>query len=171
MFAQAPAAGFAQVWMNHAKEHWADTKEYTMAVFDAMPADAMGFKPTPVQQPFGTMMTHLGSANVIYFRAFGLVPPPAGLPATKELNREDKAVVRAYLESTFDYVAAVLAKMTPKDLERTGLVLFPNAKPHSAIDVFLRAYMHSAHHRGQATSYLRGKGIAPPPWKFEPSGK
>jgi uncharacterized damage-inducible protein DinB len=164
MWAQGPNA-FAQMWLQHCREHWADTKEYTLAVFDAMPADGIDFKPTPVQQPFGTMMAHLGSANVVYFRAFGLVPDP---PA-RETKTGDREAVRRYLVATFDYAAAVLAKLTQKDLERTDLNLFPKAKPHSGIDVFLRAYMHSAHHRGQATSYLRGKGIAPPPWKFEPS--
>lgn len=172
--AQQAPNGFAKVFLTHCVEHWADTKEYTMAVFDAMPADSMGFKPTPVQQPFSMMMAHLGSANVAYFRAFNLLPVPKDLPGSraelvKVVNLEDKAAVRKYVEATFDYVAAVLGKLSQQDLDRTDLILFPKAKPHSGIDVFLRAYMHSAHHRGQATSYLRGKGIAPPAWKFEPS--
>ena len=166
LFAQAPA-GFAKIWLTHCIQHWADTKEYTMAVFDAMPADGMTFKPTPIQQPFGAMMSHLGAANVVYFRAFGLVPVPKEIPASradlvKLVNLEDKESVRKYVAATFDYVASVLAKLGQKDLERTDLNLFANAKPHSGIDVFLRAYMHTAHHRGALTVYSRMLGKVPP---------
>jgi uncharacterized damage-inducible protein DinB len=170
--AQAPT-GFAKTWLTHCMEHWADTKEYTMAVLDAMPSDGMSFKPAPIQQTFAAMMTHLAATNVVYFRAFQAVPVPATLPVSradlaKSVPFDEKPAVRKYVAATFDYVAQVLPKLTQRDLDRTDLVLFPNTKPHSGIDVFLRAYMHTAHHRGQATSYLRGKGIAPPVWRFEP---
>jgi uncharacterized damage-inducible protein DinB len=36
------------------------------------------------------------------------------------------------------------------------------------VDIFLRAYMHTAHHRGQIITYLRVNEIVPPTWKFEP---
>ena len=34
--------------------------------------------------------------------------------------------------------------------------------------MLFRAYMHTAHHRGQVVTYLRVKGLVPPTWKFEP---
>jgi uncharacterized damage-inducible protein DinB len=118
-------------------------------------------------------MRHLAMANVIYFRALGLVPVPDSLPMDRNKLAEavpetDKAKVRAFVAGCFDYVHAVLGKMTEKDLQRTDLKLFAKAAPHSTIDVCLRAYMHTAHHRGQAVCYLRVKGITPPAWQFEP---
>ena len=59
--AQVPN-GFAQTWRHHCIEHWADIKESTMAVFDAMPAGGIGFKPMPVQRPFSAMDNGLAKA-------------------------------------------------------------------------------------------------------------
>ena len=42
--------------------------------------------------------------------------------------------------------------------------------PHTTMDVFLRAYMHSSQHRGQLFVYLRLNGVTPPSWQFKPNG-
>ena len=80
----------------------------------------------------------------------------------------DKAAVRAFVVAGFDFTDAVLAKMTEKDVLRTDVKFSPRLPPHSTVDIFLRAYMHTAHHRGQIITYLRVNEIAPPTWKFEP---
>lgn len=160
----APAQGwsdpFAKKWHTTFIEHWKDTREYTLAVLEAMPEDGYASKPNPAQRTFGEQMNHLGLANVAYFTQFGLLPAPARPTET------DKASVRKYVTATFDYILAVLDKMTEKDMLRNDLMVA--RKPHSAIDICMRAYMHSAHHRGQVIVYLRVKGITPPTWKFEP---
>ena len=178
--AQSPAPGwsdpFARSWRDSFKDHWRDTKEYTVAVLDAMPHEAFGTKPHPVQRTFGDQLRHLAFANVAYFNSFGLVPvPQATLTADrnsidKYASETDKAAVRGFVVASFDYVFAVLDKMTQSDLFRKDLPLFKGVPPHSGTDVCLRAYMHTAHHRGQAIVYLRVKGITPPTWKFEPRG-
>jgi len=95
--------------------------------------------------------------------AFKLKPAPARVTAT------GKSAVKAYLTDTFDYVSSVLTAMEEKDLLRTDLQLNSRTKPHSGMDLFMRAYMHTAHHRGQLVGYLRMKGITPPTWAFEPT--
>lgn len=166
---------FARDWHRSFIEHWRDTKEYTLAVLDAMPADGFDTKPNPAQRPFGDQMRHLAVANIVYFKAFGLVPLPGATLTTdrSELDKyaspTDKAAVRKFVAASFDYIAAVLEKMTQKDLARKDLNLWKDAPPHTGTDVCLRAYMHSAHHRGQAVVYLRVKGITPPTWQFEPT--
>jgi uncharacterized damage-inducible protein DinB len=67
------------------------------------------------------------------------------------------------------YVSSVLQKLTEKDLARKDLSYRKGVAAHSGTDLCLRAYMHTAHHRGQAVVYLRVKGITPPTWKFEPT--
>ncbi|MBI4908635.1 MAG: DinB family protein [Acidobacteria bacterium] len=158
--AQTWSDPFAKRWREAFLEHWKDTREYTLAVLEAMPDDGFASKPHPVQRTFGEQLNHLALANAAYFTQFGLAPAPARPTET------DKASVRKYVTATFDYVLAVLEKMTEKDMMRTDMMV--GKKPHSAIDICMRAYMHSAHHRGQVIVYLRVKGITPPAWKFEP---
>jgi uncharacterized damage-inducible protein DinB len=177
--AQSPATGwsdpFALQWRNSFKEHWRDTKEYTVAVLDAMPPEAFDTKPHPIQRTFGDQLRHLASANVAYFNTFGLLPVPQATLTTdrnsidKYAPETDKTAVRKFVVASFDYVSAVLDKITQADLFRKDLSLF-RGSPHSGTDICLRAYMHTAHHRGQAIVYLRVKGITPPAWKFEPRG-
>ena len=167
---------FAHKWRDNFKEHWRDTKDYTLAVLDAMPPEGFDTKPHPVQRTFGDQLRHLAFANVAYFNSFGIVPVPEDkLTADpkaiqKYANDTDKASVRKFVLASFDYVLTVLDKMTQKDLFRKDLPLFRGVPPHSGTDICMRAYMHTAHHRGQAIVYLRVKGITPPTWKFEPRG-
>lgn len=164
--AEAAPAGnaFAQTFLKSFVEHWKDTREYTLAVLDAMPADKFTSKANPAQRTFGEQMVHLTSANSAYFRGFGLVPPPELKPP----DAADKAAVRAWVVAGFDFTDAVLAKMTEKDILRTDIQFNPRLPKHSTVDIFLRAYMHTAHHRGQIITYLRVNEIKPPTWKFEP---
>src|SRR6266478_1631425 len=162
----APAAEwtdpFARSWRDSFLKHWQVTKDYTIAFVDAMPADQYGYKPVEVQRSYAEQLLHLGSANAAYMSAFGIAPPPTPVKST------DKAAVRGYVVATFDYVSEVLGAMQQKDLIRTDLQ-FGRAKPHSGMDLFMRAYMHTAHHRGQLVGYLRMKEITPPTWAFEPT--
>ena len=155
---------FAQTFLKSFVAHWNDTREYSLAVLDAMPADKFTSKANPAQRTFGEQMLHLASANTAYFRGFELLPPPEVKPP----DAADKAAVRAFVVAGFDFTDAVLAKMTEKDVLRTDIKFSPRLPAHSAVDIFLRAYMHTAHHRGQIITYLRVNEIKPPTWKFEP---
>jgi uncharacterized damage-inducible protein DinB len=163
----APAAEwsnpFARQWRDSFLKHWRVTRDYTLAVLDAMPADGFDSKPNPAQRTFADQLVHLARANNAYISAFkrGEAPAP---PAAA-----DKDPVRKFVAASFDHVTRVLENLTERDLLRTDLTPFPNAPVHSATDLFLRAYMHTAHHRGQAVVYLRVKGITPPAWAFEPT--
>jgi uncharacterized damage-inducible protein DinB len=165
-------ASFAIAWRDIYAKHWIDEKEYTLAVLEAMPPEGFDFKPNPVQRNFGDQLRHLAYANVVYFNQFKLVPissPP--LAANAKMLDEiadptDKEAVRKFVSASFDYVSSVLAKLTEAELTGTGYTI---RGPHSGTDVLLRAYTHTAHHRGQAIVYLRARNIAPPAWKFEPA--
>ena len=176
--AAQPTAGwtnpFAKTLHASFRLHWVDTKEYTLSMLDAMPADGFDFKAHPTQRTFGDQLCHLGWANVIYFRAFGALPgledklPKTYADVRKEYPLDSKEAVRKFVAATFDFTLAALDRMTEKDLMRTDITPFPKAPTHSAVDMLFRAYMHTAHHRGQVVTYLRVKGLVPPTWKFEP---
>ncbi len=156
---------FASQWRDSFLKHWRVTADYTLAVLDAMPADGFDSKPNPAQRTFADQLVHLASANNAYVSAFkpAAAPPPPTAP--------DKDSVRKFVAASFEHVTRVLESLTERDLLRTDLIPFPNAPAHSASDLFLRAYMHTAHHRGQAVVYLRVKGITPPAWAFEPTAR
>jgi uncharacterized damage-inducible protein DinB len=158
----AESKSFALGWRDSFLKHWRVTKDYTIAVAEAMPVEHYDFKPTPPQRTFAEQLVHLGRANSAYVSAWGLSKI---LDAPKA---SDKATVRKYLADSFDQVAEVTGKLGEKDLLRNDLGA-PRFPAHAGTDLLLRAYMHTAHHRGQAVVYLRLKGIQPPEWAFQPT--
>ena len=164
---------FAKTLRDSFRLHWVDTKEYTLSMLDAMPADSFDFKAHPSQRSFGDQLGHLAWVNVVYFRAFGPLGAEDKLPKSyadvrTEYPVENKEALRKFVVAAFDFTLAVLDRMTEKDLMRTDIKPFPKTQPHSSVDMLFRAYMHTAHHRGQIVTYLRVKGLVPPAWKFEP---
>ena len=85
----------------------------------------------------------------------------------RSLGRVSQLAVRRFVVASFDYGTEVLRNLT-QDLLTGNVTLF-GRQPHTGTDVFLRAYMHTAHHRGQIVVYLRVRGITPPAWQFEPT--
>jgi uncharacterized damage-inducible protein DinB len=155
---------FVKSWHDSFTMHWRDTRDYTLAVIEAMPPEGFTLKPNPEQRTFGEQMIHLAQANNAYFRGFGILPPPQ-----ITADAADKDSVRKFVAASFDYTSTVLSRLTEKDMLRTDVKLFQRGQAHSGTDICMRAYMHTAHHRGQCVVYLRVKGIKPPAWKFEPT--
>ena len=169
--AAAPAKGwknsFAQQLRDDFLAHWKVEKQYSLAVLDAMPVEHYDLKPTQDQRSFVDQIGHYVHANANYFKTLGLPIKPPPVP-----DEETPQALRSYLVASYDYVAQVLAAMTEEDFSRRDVnfsrVGPPN--PHTAQDVFMRAYMHSAHHRGSVVVYLRLAGIEPPRWRFSAQG-
>src|ERR1700726_2708795 len=86
---------------------WQISKQFTLEVANAMPADLYSFKPNPEEMTFGEQMIHIAGANVYRFNQItGMKPPfsfdPAHPPAA------DKENVLKLLDQSFDYVIDVL---------------------------------------------------------------
>ncbi len=156
---------FAQQLRDDFRAHWKSEKEYSLAVLEAMPAEHFDFKPTPEQRSFSEQVAHFTSANMGYFVRFAksAAPPPRPDKVTPE-------ALRAFLLGTYDYVDKVLESLTEADFTRRDIAM-GRMPAHTAQDVFLRAYMHSAHHRGSVVAYLRLKGVEPPAWRFPGLGE
>ena len=78
VFAADDGAMFAQ--------HWQTSKEFTLAVADAMPAADYNFKPNDEEMSFGKVMVHIALANN---RAFATV---SGLKAAETPEKIAAAV-------------------------------------------------------------------------------
>ena len=145
---------------------WEISKQFTIDVANAMPAELYNFKPNPEEMSFGEQMTHIAGSNMFRFNQItGIKPPfvfdPAKPPAS------DKQSVLKLLEQSFDYVVDVLPKMTPEQLQRTWHI--PSWKGRNDPDgraMVLNMFVHTAHHRAQCEVYLRAKGIKPPDYTF-----
>jgi len=154
--AAIPAQLPAETMLNEFIRQWKTTGDYTLAMLNAMPAENFNFKPTPVQMSFGKQFTHLGYFNTFLF---GFTKDKAAIP---EPETADKESAQNYLTETFDYCAGILSDLTEEDM---AIVDNPN-KPNwlarnSNRNLLMRAYIHTAHHRGQAVVYLRLKDVKP----------
>ena len=155
---------FAQKLRDDFRAHWKSEKEYSLAVLEAMPAEHFDFKPTPEQRSFSEQVAHYTNANMSYFGNFAKSAPKPARP-----DEVTPKTLRTFLVSTYEYVDKVLESLTEADFTRRDIKM-GRMPPHTAQDVFLRGYMHSAHHRGSVVVYLRLKGIEPPAWRFPALG-
>src|SRR6516164_10150474 len=89
---------------------------FLLAAADQVPADKLGYKPTPAQLSFGDVWAHLVEAN------FGICGAIAGTPAAnvpKVKGTDSKDALVAALKASFTYCDGVLAKTTDGNLGET----------------------------------------------------
>jgi len=142
---------------------WKNAKKWTLSYVDAMPEDALGFKPTPEIRSFAEQMLHLTYWN------YGLVEWVAGKPNPfgkdeKEIEKKseykNKAALRKVVEQSYDFVIEAVAGLD--DARLLEQITFFNSKM-TRLYVLTTALDHQTHHRGQTAIYLRLKGVTPPP--------
>jgi uncharacterized damage-inducible protein DinB len=147
-------------------QDWRISRQFTLDVAAAMPADFYTFKPNPEEMTFGEQMVHIAVSNLYRFNQITGIQMPFPLDLSKP-PASDKATVIKLLEQSFDYVLAVLPTITSEELKRTWHV--PSWKGHTDPDgraMILNMFVHTAHHRAQCEVYMRAKGIKPPDYTF-----
>lgn len=159
---------FAEQFRQDILGHWANERDYTLTIFDAMPAEKVSWQPTPEVRTFGAQAVHLGRGNAAYFRY--LEVPGVQAPESPEESLADPAAIRAFLVASYDFVRESLEKVAEQEFLRRDLALFQRRAMHTTVDLFLRSVLHTAHHRGQMVTYLRLNGIKPPDWQFGNQG-
>lgn len=139
-------------------KHWNTSKEFTIAVAQAMPEANYGFKPNPEEMSFSEVMTHIGASNAGACAAAGGEKSPLPRPANA-----DKATAVKYLNDTFDYCAKIVGGLTEEGLDK---MIGPEGRQVTVRERLWGTFTHTAHHRGQAEVYLRVKEVKPPAYKF-----
>jgi uncharacterized damage-inducible protein DinB len=145
---------------------WKISKQFTLDVANAMPAESYDFKPNPAEMTFGEQMVHIAVGNAFRFQQITGVPTPFPIDLSKT-PPSDKQSATKMLEQSFDYVIGVLPQITPEQLKRTWHI--PSWKGRTDPDgraMILNMFVHTAHHRAQCEVYLRTKGIKPPDYTF-----
>jgi hypothetical protein len=147
-------------------QDWKISKQFTLDVANAMPAELYSFKPNPEEMTFGEQMAHIAGGNVFRFNQITGIQPPFAVDPSK-LSASDKQSVLRMLEQSFDYVITTLPQITPQQLQRTWHI--PSWKGRTDPDgraMIVNMLVHTAHHRAQCEVYMRVKGIKPPDYTF-----
>ena len=145
---------------------WQISKQFTLDVANAMPADLYSFKPNPDEMTFGEQMLHIAGSNVFRFNQITGIKTPFPFDPSKPMP-SDKETALKLLQQSFDYVLAALPQITPEQLKRTWHI--PSWKGRNDPDgraMIMNMFVHTAHHRAQCEVYLRAKGIKPPDYTF-----
>jgi len=145
---------------------WQISKQFTLDVANAMPAELYSFKPNPDEMTFGEQMIHIAISNVYRFHEISGVKTPFALDLNNLPSPEKASAVKS-LEQSFDYVLSVLPQITAQQLHRTWHI--PSWKGRNDPDgraMILNMFVHTAHHRAQGEVYMRAKGIKPPDYTF-----
>ncbi len=137
--------------------HWKKSKDLTLKVAQAMPAENYSYKPFPEAQTFGGEMQHLAQAEGFYLGMLGKGAPPA---APK--NDASKPATIKYLTDSYDWAIRVVGQLTAADLTKTFKPAQGPAIP--GMEVLYQTMIHTAHTRGYAEMFLRNKGVVPPPY-------
>ena len=146
-------------------QDWTISKQFTLDVANAMPAEFYSFKPNPEEMSFGAQMEHIADANVFRFQQITGLKTPYTVDLANPPS--DKETVMKRLQMSFDYVIAALPQVTPEQLKRTWHI--PSWKGRTDPDgraMIMNMFVHTAHHRAQCEVYLRVKGIKPPDYTF-----
>jgi uncharacterized damage-inducible protein DinB len=147
-------------------QDWKASRQFTLDVANAMPAELYVFRPNPEEMTFGEQMAHIAGANVFRFQQITGVQPPFVFDPAKPPSSEKTPAIKT-LEQSFDYVIAVLPQITAQQLNRTWHV--PSWQGRTEPDgraMIMNMFVHTAHHRAQCEVYMRVKGIKPPTYRF-----
>ena len=144
---------------------WENTKAYTLAVAEAMPADKFGFKPTEEVRDFGGQMKHISFSTYfmpgVFIEGKNIQFDP-NYESNAQLVGGTKAEIIALLTERFDAVDKLVEGMSKKQLEETVILPFFNNKEVTKLELLKWINKHTGHHNAQAIVYLRMNGITPP---------
>lgn len=124
------------------------SKDYTLAVLEAMPEDDYSFKAGEEQRTFAAQAYHIVYSVDYFHRAFSNGGQAQWAP--EDENSKSKKELIEWANKKFEEMNEFILTQESNDQLTSGVV--------SYLD-------HNAHHRGQIITYLRIKGIAPPQYR------
>lgn len=159
----APAA--AQDHKTRLQSDFQRLRGNVLAMVEAMPAAALRSAPTDGVRDFAEQIEHIasGSVNII---ATGVDSDDVDLGMNRDRYLDDKEALAAFVNAAFDRVDAMLAEMTPEDLESPGSLFVRLERPRWMI--VQAAYEHGVWTLGATVPYLRTAGVAPPGYNLVP---
>ena len=145
---------------NQFVKDWERAKDYTAAYLDAMPADKYSFKAVDSIRSFAQQMLHLASGNAfLIFLATGNQPPFDARTLEGRASAQTKDSVAYFVNASYDFAIKSVKGFDPA---KFGEVVGQDTRKATRYALFLKAFEHQTHHRGQTTIYIRLLGIRPP---------
>lgn len=143
---------------------WKRAKTGAQEYIDAMPDEAIGFRPTPEVFSFAVQWLHVASAMYVFASAVSGRENPydrskGGDPAERGDLQQSKAAMRQFVLDSYDFMIRAVEGLDVSKLDEP-VKFFKMEMPRSLL--LAKAMEHHAHHRGQTTVYLRLKGQTPP---------
>ena len=159
LLAQAPNSPYPDLLADFQRN-----RTTVLAYIDAMPDSATGFQPTPGVRTFAQQFDHIVTTNleVAAVALKGLKAAPVLGDSAKYLH--DKAALRTYAASTYDYLLDAFKKATPAQLAQR--VAMYGQPPQPAVRLVALAFEHSVWTLGQVVPYLRLNGAKPPEYSM-----
>ena len=141
---------------------WQGLRTHTFEVMEVMPVAEFNFNPTKEIMTFARLFTHIGVSLDYYAEILD------GVPHKEETLSSEKEEVTSYLKSRFDRFEAAVGQLDVNNVFNPShkISTSDGATDFSDFDILMLAYNHTVHHKGQATTYLRLNGIAPPQYRF-----
>jgi uncharacterized damage-inducible protein DinB len=137
-------------------EKWEGSKNYLLAIAEAMPEESYNFKPTERQMSFKEQLLHIKEnmtwLSNSYFTEieYKREKTDTSISKTETVN---------LLENAFDSVIEIIENTNDADLKKT-VDFF--AGPKSKLQILNLLQDHVTHHRGQLIVYLNLNNIKPP---------
>ncbi|WP_255452596.1 DinB family protein [Aquimarina sp. RZ0] len=139
-------------------EKWKNSKEYLLAIADAMPEDKYAYKPTDREMDFKNQLLHI-CGNMRWLGTTYFSEEKFDRKKLSENNPEKKKDIISFLSDSFDMVYDKITKTEDKELELT-VDFFAGNK--SKLQILNLLQDHVTHHRGQLIVYLNLNEIKPP---------
>ena len=137
-------------------EKWENSKNYLLAIAEAMPEEQYDYKPTERQMSFKEQLIHIkGNMDWLsntYFSETIFEKSTAEIPSSKE-------EIKTLLEEAFNSAYKIIEGTSNETL--TQEVTF-FAGPKSKLQILNLLQDHVTHHRGQLIVYLNLNEVEPP---------
>ena len=124
------------------------SKNYMLAVADAMPENLYNFKPTDEVYSFNELINHIAYGIQWWEANYIKLKETKWDPLSAKANKKETI---KYLQQCFDALQESLNSVKLND---------------EIVKGFYSSFDHISHHRGQATVHLRLNGITPPDYVF-----
>lgn len=161
MLAAAAAAPAQTVSLRDgALKDWTSQRDTLIKIAGAMPAETVGFKPTPAQRTWGEQILHIAQANVIQMGRLGSKAPAPDI----NMKATSRAEILKALSDSFDFGTAALEEQTDETIvQQAANTRFDQFMgPSARIRVVYYVIGHTWDIYGQMAVYLRLNGITPP---------
>lgn len=142
-------------------EEFQHTRRLTREIFLAMTDGDVQFRPTQDQMAFGTQLLHAISCWQTLERAAGGAGWTWDLGYTLEAYPSQSTIL-TLLDDLTAKSESFWRGLEPEEWTRAQSV--PWGAPQPLLQLFVSFLVHEGHHRGQMVTYLRQKGMVPPPY-------